>query len=389
MKKKAGSVQVNIRLFIRQLIKMGFQQILLPAVYRLFASGPIRRGSVLLADAHHSRRPFSMLALRRELKRHPSLKVTELYWDTAECGPLENLRHMLHFMKLYAQAENVVICDNFLPVASCNRRKGTRVIQLWHACGALKKFGYDTTEDIPAFYKGEVAKNWDLVTVSAPLSRPHFASAMHVPVSCVVPTGVSRTDLYYRKDFNETCRRQFFKECPEAKGKTVVLWAPTFRGNPGQAQTAGLEAVQRAAKALEKTHYFIIRLHPHAQHHTAGTNCSIPTERLLPAADVLITDYSSVLFDAMIYRMPLVLFVPDLSDYEDKRGFYTDLRKVPAHFAGNEEELTALLSDKEKLTAGVGSAYTQFFEENMSACDGHATDRIIRYLTGETPFPEA
>ena len=71
---------------------------------------------------------------------------------------------MFEFMKLYAVSQTVVICDNFLPVASCRKRKGTKVIQLWHAGGALKKFGYDTADDIPAYYKGNVMANLPLVT---------------------------------------------------------------------------------------------------------------------------------------------------------------------------------------------------------------------------------
>ena len=214
--------------------------------------------------------------------------------------------------KLYAVSQTVVICDNFLPAASCRKRKGTKVIQLWHAGGALKKFGYDTADDIPAYYKGNVMANCNLVTVSAKRCIEPFSSAMRLPCQRVKATGISRTDLYFDENFNRECREHFFEEYPEAKGKKIVLWAPTFRGNAGVAGVKGLKEIQRMSwKKLKATHYFIIKLHPHTQVHLAGSDCEILTEELLPAADVLITDYSSILFDAMIYKLPIVLFVPD------------------------------------------------------------------------------
>ena len=138
--------------------------------------------------------------------------------------------------------------------------------------------------------------------------------------------------------------------------------------------------IQRISERLKATHYFIIKLHPHTQVHLAGSNCEILTEELLPAADVLITDYSSILFDAMIYKLPIVLFVPDLEEYVDNRGFYLDYREIPGIRARNERELIEIFTDPSMLDASVNEAYMAFYRKYMAACDGHATERIIRYI---------
>lgn len=365
---------------VKQIIKMIFQQVILPVIYNIYAVKPVIPNTVILADAHHDEIPFSMLAIKDELMQHPELQITELYWNNSSCSVLGIFRNMACFMKKYATAETVIICDNFLPAASCRKRKGTSVIQLWHACGAFKKFGYDTSADIPSYYKGNVLANCDLVTVSSQICVKPFSSAMRLPEKAVRPVGVSRTDLYFNDTFNQACRNHFFSQYPNAQGKKIVLWVPTFRGNPGIASVKGLDDILHARDQLKDTHYFIIKLHPHTQAHIEGTNCSISSEELLPVADVVITDYSSILFDAMIYKHPLVLFVPDLDEYLDNRGFYLDYNTLPGLRAQNLEQLLQILTDEDLLHSSVNKVYTDFYDKYMASCDGHSTKRIINYI---------
>lgn len=365
---------------VKQIIKMIFQQVILPVIYNIYAVKPIIPNTVILADAHHDEIPFSMLAIKDELMQHPEFQITELYWNNSFCSVLGIFRNMACFMKKYATAETVIICDNFLPAASCRKRKGTSVIQLWHACGAFKKFGYDTSADIPSYYKGNVLANCDLVTVSSQICVKPFSSAMRLPEKAICPVGVSRTDLYFNDTFNQACRNQFFSQYPNAQGKKIVLWVPTFRGNPGIASVKGLDDILHARDQLKDTHYFIIKLHPHTQAHIEGTNCSISSEELLPVADVVITDYSSILFDAMIYKHPLVLFVPDLDEYLDNRGFYLDYNTLPGLRAQNLEQLLQILTDEDLLHSSVNKVYTDFYDKYMASCDGHSTKRIINYI---------
>ena len=107
---------------IKQIIKMLFQQLILPVVYNACTAKPVIPGTVILADAHHDEIPFSMLAIKEELSRHPELQVTEMYWNNNESSPVKIFRNMLSFMKKYATTETVIICDNFLPAASCKKR---------------------------------------------------------------------------------------------------------------------------------------------------------------------------------------------------------------------------------------------------------------------------
>lgn len=237
--------------WLKQIIKMLFQQLILPAVYNVHAMKPVIPGTVILADAHHSEIPFSMLAIREELLTHPELQITEMYWNNNSDSPLKVFQNMTSFMKKYASAETVIICDNFLPAASCKKRSETQVIQLWHACGAFKKFGYDTDADIPSYYIGNVMANCNIATVSSEICVKPFASAMKLPEDRILPVGVSRTDMYFNNSFNQHCREQFFRQHPEAQDKKIVLWAPTFRGNLVLPRSADWKMSSRRRNASE------------------------------------------------------------------------------------------------------------------------------------------
>ena len=166
--------------YIKQIIKMIAQHVLFPIYYFICCRKPVTRGFVVFADEHKTACPPSMQRLHDALLLQEGLTVVDDFFDLQAMSAQAGMRRMLAFMKLYAQAEFVILQDNFLPVSSCHKRKGTTVIQLWHGCGAFKRFGYDAKDDIPRFYKGNVYKNYDLVTVSSSYCRPFFTSAMRI-----------------------------------------------------------------------------------------------------------------------------------------------------------------------------------------------------------------
>jgi len=116
----------DIKFQIRQVIKQAVQSIVLPVCYVTGRFRKIDPRLVIFADAHHNTRPASMEVLYRKLKKDGTWKITETYLDYGKAGAAAVARHSIGFMKLYAQAGCVVICDNFLPAASCRSGRGRR-----------------------------------------------------------------------------------------------------------------------------------------------------------------------------------------------------------------------------------------------------------------------
>ena len=107
------------------------QNCVLPVCYRLNCRGPVRPELVIFADAHHNSRPENMRLLYEALQAKGGLEIREMYLDYQKASAGAVMRHMFGFMKLYARAGCVVICDNFLPAASCRnteRNKGSAAV---------------------------------------------------------------------------------------------------------------------------------------------------------------------------------------------------------------------------------------------------------------------
>lgn len=363
-----------MKYFIRQMIKMIVQSIVLPLVYNISKRRNIDDKLVLFVDAHHRSVPFSMEKMR-DTFLDSDYHVVEMYNNYQTESYMTIVKSMLKFMNLYANAKYVFICDNFLPVASCNKRTETQVIQLWHAGGLLKKYAYDTEDDIPKYYKGSVFKNYTLTTVSAKCCIPVYIRAMRQEEGTVKDTGLSRTDCFFDKKYIESCREEFYSKYPEAIGKKLILWAPTFRGKALEPYVLGMEDVKKMQEDLGEDYYVIIKMHPHLDAKQHLSNCDISTEKILPISDMLIADYSSVIFDYTLYQKPIVLFVPDYEEFISTRGLYIDLNEIPGPMVINGEELKDVVIrefeefDKEKSR--------EFYKKYMGACDGQATKRIL------------
>lgn len=366
---------MGVRRYFKEQLKMLLQHTFLPALYRIGSVRSVEKGLVVFADAHHDRLPFSMKKMYAAVKDDPHHRSVIMCKDFQKASPLPMMIWLIRFMLLYARAEYVFICDNFLPVSSCKKRSGTKVIQLWHSGGLFKKSGYDTPYSVPGYYRGNVFANYDLLTVSAKCCVPVFERMMRLPKGVVKATGISRSDIYFGNRFNERCREQFYERCPQAEGKTIVLYAPTFRGSADDPNIIGEEMVAAAFEGHDE--YFLIRkLHPHFENkHPEKVSCDIPCERLLPVADLLITDFSSVLFDYCLYERPFVIFAPDYDSYVKKFGFYADIDKFPTTIARTKRELIA--AAEHELKCRDKKELEEFRRFHMGECDGNATKRIL------------
>lgn len=367
---------MKLKFIIKQYLKMFVHNVFLPGIYKYYSRVPIIKGKIIFADSHNDIIPFNMQHIYKALINNHY--TVELHISNySKLNAVKLVTTLLAFMKSYAEAEYVFICDNFLPVSSCKKRPETKVIQLWHSGGLLKKMAYDTMEDIPAYYHGEVYKNYDLVTVSAPCCINIWANAMRISDITIKPLGISRTDIYYDESWINTCKNTFYKNYPEAVNKRIVLWAPTFRGNASEPKLHGVNEMNWLQDKLKSEYFFIFKLHPHMQTDTSS-DCSIATEDLLPVADILITDYSSILFDYLIFNKPIILFAPDYDNFKKTRGFYIEYNSLPGPIAYTAEELLSIIDNE------LWKNYTESLENckkyYMQSCDGHVTGRILNEL---------
>lgn len=367
------SMQNLINYYLKQLM----YYIWLPMVYWIASLWPINPKLILFADSQHTNMPFSMQSVRDYLNTE-RWQIREHIFDLYQVGKVRGFLFFTRFMIDYAQSSKVFICDYFFPISSCRRRKDTQVVQLWHSGGLLKKFGYDCSTDVINFPGLNPFKNYDFVTVSSLACIPIWSSAMRLCPNKVIATGICRTDYYFQEKFISQAYAKFYNEYPEARHKTIILWAPTFRNKASEPKVIGMNAIEALKEKLGNEFFLIIKVHPHIQKRQAINNSSLLTEELLMVADLLITDYSSVLFDYSLLYKPFLIFAPDYEEYFQDRGFYSDLSSFPCIII-RESDISendikkAFYSFDKKL-------HEDFLKFHMSSCDGKSTKRILNYI---------
>ena len=361
---------------MRKWVKVIVQVAFFPLIYRFFCIFPLQAGSVVLVDAHHDDMPQPFKRFKNELDRLGYL-VVEDYVNVQKLSLIGTMRYIARFSKLFAQSELVFLCDHHPIVDVVKHRRGSRVVQLWHGSGAFKKFGLDSDEDVAKVKWFRKTHEYDDIVVSSEVCVPYFASAFGVSESRVIPLGVSRTDMFFDEEYKRTLVARFYSEVPEAVCKKVVLYAPTFRGSPQNPHQSLIYDIISVGSRLDDSFLFLYRLHPLDVQVEMNIQTSLTTEELLVVSDVLITDYSSIFYDYCLLRKPMILYVPDQEAYMKNRGFYMSMDEISALKCRTKEELYDALLDIENLKF-VDEGLLQTY---MSRCDGHATQRLLNYLT--------
>lgn len=232
--------------------------------------------------------------------------------------------HMLQQMYHIATSK-VVVLDGYCIVASIlNHKNGTIIIQLWHALGCIKKFGYqaiDTQEGSSADTARimKMHKNYDIVTCASSETARYYSQAFNVPPERIKIWGMPRVD--YLKRLKES-KEKIISEYPTMQGKELIVYIPTFR----KTEPVFLEELTRSVN-LEK-YQLLIRLHPLDNTPVDDIfKCEqqISTYDLLELADYVITDYSAAGIEASILNKKIYFYLYDLKDYQEKRGLNMEM----------------------------------------------------------------
>ncbi|MFL5675051.1 MAG: CDP-glycerol glycerophosphotransferase family protein, partial [Chloroflexota bacterium] len=262
-------------------------------------------------------------------------------------------------------------------------------VQVWHAAGALKRFGLDTATPLAEPERTFLHRYYDAVVVGGEWTRRPYAAALRTPLDRVVALGSPRTDAFVDAGATEAARASVLAAHPELVGRRVVLYAPTFRGRGIDKHAApGLDAVRLRA-ALPPEFALVLKTHPNLDPATTPTDgfdvVADPTgdvNDLLPATDILVTDYSSSVIEFALLRRPIVLLVPDLGEYERDPGLYLDYRTemIGTQVVDTDGVAGAIVGDRFDL-----SGYDAFIERQLGTRLGGASDRFVEHFIDRRP----
>lgn len=289
-----------------------------------------------------------------------------------------------------ATAKFILLDDFFPEVYPLKIRKHAELIQLWHAVGAFKTFGYSRMGRAGGpSPDSKNHKNYTKAIVSSKNVAKHYAEGFGIDIDKVAATGIPRTDVFFDQSYQEKVRQAIYDEYPYLKNKKVILFAPTFRGNGQQSAYYPLEVLDlgRLYESLKDDYVFLFKIHPFVKN-----DLTIPYQYsdffydfssyreindLLFVTDLLITDYSSVCFEYALLNRPMLFFAFDILDYVKKRDFYYDYRLfIPGPLVRSTDDIIRTIKGGDFQMEKVKPFVHYFFDQ----VDGQSSARVVDQL---------
>lgn len=270
-------------------------------------------------------------------------------------------------------------------------RKNQKLLNTWHGGGSFKTVGMTTKSytKYDLFFFKIHRKMTDTFVSSSDYFHDRVLKRSFLFEGNVLECGLPRNDL-------------LFETCPEIKGKVrehfgieqdkkIVLYAPTHRGEYSAdsflSDRKNVIDVRRCIMALNKRfggeYVFLFRAH----HIISSSNLNSESfnatnhpnmQELLYAADILLTDYSSCLWDFSLMDKPSFIFATDLDKYIDDRDFFMDINEWPFSISENNRELVHnILEFNEN---DFDSEIKKYFEKLGSSENGQATKRVCDWI---------
>jgi teichoic acid ribitol-phosphate primase len=293
-----------------------------------------------------------------------------------------------------ASARAFVVDDYFFPLYVVRPPAGTLRLQVWHAAGAFKRFGLSVLEsgfgvDEDYARRVRIHSNYSVALVSAMAIAPHYAEAFGQPLELFTSSfGIPRTDLLIDNDRRTAALERMRARHGLPDGRQVILYAPTFRGETiGRAHDDGLLDLDVMHQALGDGSVVLLRLHPFVAERVtippglAGfaidASADPDINELMLVSDVLVTDYSSVMYEFALLGRPILFLAPDDAAYRDERGFYL---RFPDDLPGPVYTTTRSLAE-----AIAGGSFDlervrAFAAASFDVADGRSTERVVDEL---------
>lgn len=315
--------------------------------------------------------------------------------DRKEKRSFKNKLKLIYFL---STSKYIVLDDFSRFISLMHVRKGQQVCQLWHGAGAFKKFGHSRTDQGNGKIKKILGhRNYTKAIVSSPDIRWCYAEGFGMNIDNIKATGFPRTDMFFDEKYKNERKNELYKEYSFLKDKKVILFAPTYRGNSLKRsyydyEKLNVEKIYNEFK--DKGYIFIFKWHPGLYYQMNKKEIK-PYELekysnfyydlsevrdindLLLITDILITDYSSVIFDYVLLNKPVIYFVYDYEEYNKERGLYFDFKDyIYGEVAKNTDELIEAIK-KDELNE---KKRKKFIEKFMIECDGRATEKTCKWI---------
>ncbi|MFO9689543.1 CDP-glycerol glycerophosphotransferase family protein [Weissella confusa] len=372
-----------------------FKKAYFRAAYYFFTMFPVKENAIAFLSDSRSDLSGNFEYIDSELRRR-GVADTDIYYMLKRTNTTrKTFSEFTKLAWLIATSKNVLLDDFYPLVYPLKIRQNVNLIQVWHAVGAFKTFGFSRV-GLPGGPKptSKNHKNYTWAIVSSKNVAPFYAEGFGIDQNKVLPLGAPRTDMFFDETYKKNVVSRLENELPFIVGKKVILFAPTFRGNGQKTAYYNFDWIDFDSlyrHFYDKGYVFLFKIHPFVKE-----NIQIPEEYadffydvssyreindLLLISDILVTDYSSVVFEYSLLRKKTLFFVPDLEEYTASRDFYVDYQEfVPGPIVRNTEQLVSEIAKADDFDSESLNDFLDYYFDDL---DGQASKRFVDALEND------
>ena len=299
-----------------------------------------------------------------------------------------------YYFSLYGQMvsiaqSKVVIVDGYnLPVSLLKHKKGAKVIQQWHALGAIKKFGYQSVGKVDGI-NPDVAKilkmheGYDYVISGSEGMNKYFAEAFNVDESKILAIGTPIVD--FLKTQNKKEEKRILKKYPQLKNKINVLYSPTFRNKKNYSYDDIIKNTDFDKVNLIITNHSKVEETAHDDRVINVDSKEFSTFDIMKLCDYVITDYSALMIDASIINKKILLYLYDYEQYNEENGVNINLLKDFSKISGKSPKKIMDIIQENKYDKESFERFKKLYTPNIKTTCLEATmDLIYNCLNDKT-----
>lgn len=306
-------------------------KVILNIIYLPFKLLKTKKQITLISRLSNDKTTDFKLLEEELIKELPDYKIVVL------CKTMDNkLAYIFHMIKqmYHISRSKIVILDSYcILVSMLKHKKNLKVIQIWHALGLMKKAGYAILDKEEGRNK-EIAiasnmhKNYDYILTSSKNCIKSISEVFNYDKSKVHSVPLPRIDLIKSTKYIGETKNKILKKYKELNKKSNILYAPTFRKDEKLLQVK----LNELCSAIDyKKYNLIVKLHPLSKIQVNNNNVIIDKEfsttDMMTVADYVISDYSSIIYEAGIMNKKLIFYAFDLDSYSVNRSFFINYNK--------------------------------------------------------------
>lgn len=375
----------------KKYLKKNMKKLILKKIYSILLLVHTGKKDVMLIMSEQNKKISSNQngVYKRLIERGLDKKYKIIFSFRSAVAEKQGKISWLKFINKLAQS-NVIILDDHVPAFDwLVLSKKTKVIQLWHAGAGFKSSGYSRWGNIgcPAPYSCH--RQYDYGIAGSEKIAHFFSEVWGINKEQVLPTGMPRIDEYLDQNYRKKTSAALYKKFPVCKNKKVILFAPTYRGKNKKNAYYPYNIIDfdKLYNICGDEYVVLFKMHPWISDSVpikpeyadtfidAGKYPNI--NDLFYITDLLVTDYSSSIFEFSLMNKPMLFFAYDEIPYSFSRGFHRNYdQSAPGKIVHTFDELLKAIEQKDFEFEKV----KQYVDFHFDYIDSNASDRVIDWL---------